>query len=271
MEDEYVSVFHFFKNKESVGRCGYCNSRNTLYKNDMWAYYLTSLDYQHLIDRGWRRSGRYMYKPINEKTCCPMYTIRCDVEKFRISKSQKKVLKIINDFLSKGKLEQDLYKKKNEEWKLFLENGEGGIPAPYNIMDLNKNKFETNTSPAEHVPSIKFYYMGYYIHSCPKMKYKGNFSPSYLLCPETYTWHAIEKCLPKLEVSKYSRLEEDPCKCDEDELTDLRKVVVNYRGAEMHYNSYRSINPDPEDDEIFRLYAKIIGSKCAPHMLYVKI
>lgn len=33
--------------------------------------------------------------------------------------------------------------------------------------------------------------MGFYIHSCPKMRYKGKLSGSYLLCPETYTWHAL--------------------------------------------------------------------------------
>lgn len=36
------------------------------------------------------------------------------------------------------------------------------------------------------------YYMGYYIHSCPKMRYKGKLQPSYLLCPEVYTWHLID-------------------------------------------------------------------------------
>lgn len=37
-------------------------------------------------------------------------------------------------------------------------------------------------------PLLKYYYMGFYIHNCPKMRYKGNLSSSYLLCPETYTW-----------------------------------------------------------------------------------
>lgn len=43
----------------------------------MWAHYLTVQDYQNLIDRGWRRSGRYCYKPTMDQSCCPMYTIRC--------------------------------------------------------------------------------------------------------------------------------------------------------------------------------------------------
>lgn len=33
--------------------------------------------------------------------------------------------------------------------------------------------------------------MGFYIHSCPKMRYKGKLTGSYLLCPEAYTWHLL--------------------------------------------------------------------------------
>jgi arginine-tRNA-protein transferase len=32
------------------------------------------------------------------------------------------------------------------------------------------------------------YYMGFYIHSCPKMRYKAEYAPSELLCPVAYTW-----------------------------------------------------------------------------------
>lgn len=44
-------------------------------------------------------------------------------------------------------------------------------------------------------PSIKYYYLGFYVHSCRKMRYKGLFYPSYLCCPEVYTWHPIEVIL----------------------------------------------------------------------------
>jgi arginine-tRNA-protein transferase len=32
-------------------------------------------------------------------------------------------------------------------------------------------------------PELKYYYLGYYIHSCPKMRYKAQYRPSELLCP----------------------------------------------------------------------------------------
>ncbi|KAI4188857.1 MAG: hypothetical protein L6R41_001878 [Letrouitia leprolyta] len=37
----------------------------------------------------------------------------------------------------------------------------------------------------------RFYYMGFYIHSCIKMRYKNQYQPSYLLDPETYTWDLL--------------------------------------------------------------------------------
>ena len=49
------------------------------------------------------------------------------------------------------------------------------------------------------------YYMGYYIHSCAKMRYKALYSPSYLLCPETYSWVPVGRCQSLLDKKKYSR------------------------------------------------------------------
>lgn len=37
-------------------------------------------------------------------------------------------------------------------------------------------------------PALKYYYMGYYIQSCPKMRYKGKFQPSELLCDKSFEW-----------------------------------------------------------------------------------
>jgi len=38
------------------------------------------------------------------------------------------------------------------------------------------------------LPNFEYYYMGYYIQSSKKMKYKGDFEPSELLCPKTGIW-----------------------------------------------------------------------------------
>lgn len=73
-------------------------------------------------------------------------------------------------------------------------------------------------------PSLKYYYMGFYIHSCPKMRYKGKIGPSFLLCPEIYSWHPIESCLPKLDKNKYSRLNDDADAVSKDSDIDLNRV-----------------------------------------------
>ncbi|XP_034787512.1 arginyl-tRNA--protein transferase 1 isoform X1 [Pan paniscus] len=70
----------------------------------MWAHSMTVQDYQDLIDRGWRRSGKYVYKPVMNQTCCPQYTIRCRPLQFQPSKSHKKVLKKMLKFLAQGEV-----------------------------------------------------------------------------------------------------------------------------------------------------------------------
>jgi arginine-tRNA-protein transferase len=80
-------------------RCGYCKSSDGRINNGMIAKRLTCQDYQDLIERGWRRSGTYVYKPRMKRTCCPPYAIRCEVDQFQLSKSQKKVLKRMTKYL----------------------------------------------------------------------------------------------------------------------------------------------------------------------------
>ncbi|KAJ6160798.1 arginine-tRNA-protein transferase [Penicillium chermesinum] len=58
--------------------------------------------------------------------------------------------------------------------------------------------------------SYPFYYMGFYIHNCQKMRYKGNFRPQYILDPETYTWDPLEGELSeKLDKRSYVSLSRD--------------------------------------------------------------
>lgn len=38
----------------------------------------------------------------------------------------------------------------------------------------------------------QYYYMGYYIHSCVKMKYKGDYKTQHVLDPESYEWHPLD-------------------------------------------------------------------------------
>lgn len=60
---------------------------------------ISPMSYQLLIERGFRRSGKLLYKPRNYSSCCPCIPIRLDVKRFQISKSQKKVLRVLSSVL----------------------------------------------------------------------------------------------------------------------------------------------------------------------------
>ncbi|XP_053165029.1 arginyl-tRNA--protein transferase 1 isoform X3 [Hemicordylus capensis] len=93
-----------YKGNRGGYRCGYCGAAGGKVSSGMWAHSLTVQDYQDLIDRGWRRSGKYVYKPVMNRTCCPQYTIRCQVLHFQPSKSHKKVLKKMLKLITKGEI-----------------------------------------------------------------------------------------------------------------------------------------------------------------------
>uniref|UniRef100_A0A8I5KX91 Arginyl-tRNA--protein transferase 1 n=1 Tax=Homo sapiens TaxID=9606 RepID=A0A8I5KX91_HUMAN len=93
-----------YKGLRAGYHCGYCDSKEGKASCGMWAHSMTVQDYQDLIDRGWRRSGKYVYKPVMNQTCCPQYTIRCRPLQFQPSKSHKKVLKKMLKFLAKGEV-----------------------------------------------------------------------------------------------------------------------------------------------------------------------
>ncbi|XP_054377493.2 arginyl-tRNA--protein transferase 1 isoform X2 [Pongo abelii] len=478
----------------------------------MWAHSMTVQDYQDLIDRGWRRSGKYVYKPVMNQTCCPQYTIRCRPLQFQPSKSHKKVLKKMLKFLAKGEvpkgscedepmdstmddavagdfalinkldiqcdlktlsddvkesLESEGKNSKKEEPHELLQSqdfvgeklGSGEpshsvkvhtIPKPGKGADLSKppcrkakeirkerkrlklmqqnpaeelesfqaqghppslfppkaksnqpksledlifeslpenasHKLEVRLVPVsfedpefkssfsqsfslyvkyqvaihqdppdecgkteftrflcsspleaetppngpdcgygsfhqqywldgkiiavgvidilpncvssvylyydpdysflslgvysalreiaftrqlhEKTSQLSYYYMGFYIHSCPKMKYKGQYRPSDLLCPETYVWVPIEQCLPSLENSKYCRFNQDPEAVDEDRSTEPDRLQVFHKRAIMPYGVYKKQQKDPSEEAAVLQYASLVGQKCSERML----
>lgn len=57
---------------------------------------------------------------------------------------------------------------------------------------------------------FKNYYMGYYIHSCRKMRYKADYRPQYVLDPDTYEWDILGTELTrKLDERKFVSLSRD--------------------------------------------------------------
>jgi arginyl-tRNA---protein transferase len=79
-------------------------------------------------------------------------------------------------------------------------------------------------------PTLTNYYLGFYIPTCPKMRYKSGVKPSYLLCPEAFTWHLLDDKLnaeidavPYLRIKKVSGLV-NPSEAESHEIFHLGRV-----------------------------------------------
>ena len=73
--------------------CGYCNSAasDTSVCHGVWARRLAVVDYQALLDRGWRRSGNFLYTTDNPATCCPAYAVRLKAADFTPSREHRRM------------------------------------------------------------------------------------------------------------------------------------------------------------------------------------
>ncbi|XP_030380383.1 arginyl-tRNA--protein transferase 1 isoform X2 [Scaptodrosophila lebanonensis] len=486
-----VSIVQYFGKQNN--KCGYCKELNRGRSHGMHAFRLTCEDYQELIDRGWRRCGMYCYKPQNNETCCPCYTIKCDALEFRLSKSNKRVMRRMNRFLRDGKREvneqdnqmstsangggdggatgdnecEELIqlpnkapvnidvdqvaalakaqqqhrraemietlkkessntsgsakislslstaasnppRKKAKQMRLERRQaklGEAGTPKSENPKskaltqekslrdflaepsDNNKHKLKLrlvhvdgeefkctlpqsyalykkyqilihNDTPenknaylehlkvspmkneksqvgppmgygsfhqqywlddkliavgvidilpcsissvyffydpdysflslgtygslreidfvqtlAKQFPDLKYYYMGFYIHSCPKMRYKGKLSASYLLCPETYEWFELtDEIRSKLDAHKYQRLNNDSTARDANEFLQEHlksvKLLIDANHCTNYGHYVQLTGTCPDADNIME-YSQLVGKICALRMLYV--
>lgn len=292
---------------DQLSSCGYCHAEpESSHAYGVWAHRLTP---ELMIDRGWRRSGSYVYLPDRAQTCCPPYSIRCSASGFQASRSQRQAAYRWKKFIEgeaanpsvgsnqdhKPKAPFDLVKvfdavehtersnsiKREHQFEIKLEPAEFteekfALYKRYQIEVHNdepekvtkksfdnflcSNPFPSDTSVAKHacwfldekliaisvidilplgISSVylvwdpdysrhglgrlsalreigwvkdwnrsKFdhrfdwYYLGYYIHSCPKMKYKGEYSPSFLLDPLTFGWKSLEDCVSIIDKSQ---------------------------------------------------------------------
>uniref|UniRef100_A0A8D8YJN2 Arginyl-tRNA--protein transferase 1 n=1 Tax=Cacopsylla melanoneura TaxID=428564 RepID=A0A8D8YJN2_9HEMI len=493
---------------KSNGRsCGYCKLSSSSCSHGMWTHVLSVDDYQSLIDRGWRRSGYYCYKPVMNETCCPAYTIKCDAVNFKLTRSQKKLLKRFNHFFLTGekskcsskikfenrhdtsdmnipnappskstgrdinmeveslesnsqsqlpnlegearagpscqkslnegtrstlmhfdpsekntttpttptssktnskstkakqlrierrkktlvsrgltldqvnatmqasklrrmtkkksledfinavspdkakhrleiklvgvksnefvvtaqesgalftKYQTTVHKEKPGEadfdtFKGFLVDsplkaqkspsvaggqGYGSFHQQYwldgrliavGVIDIlplcvssvyffydpdyawlslgtisSLREIEFTRSLQNSSPSLSNYYMGFYIHSCPKMRYKGNLHPSYLLCPEVYSWHDLQTVRSMLDETKYARLNTDPEARDDNCDDNVDDVPVLTGGKVILYRQFKQMYDHDEEHPLVLEYASLVGTTCARRMLLVE-
>ena len=98
------------------GTCGYCKTKSKSTQSfGMTCATMTCLDYQALIDLGWRRSGDYLYKQNNFVSCCTHYTIRLNVHKYHRSKQQRQVMNRFMRYLEGEDITHKDSKDKDED------------------------------------------------------------------------------------------------------------------------------------------------------------
>lgn len=83
---------------------------------------MTVEQYDLLINKGFRRSGTFLYKPDMLRGCCRMYTIRTNYEMFKLTKEHKQTVNKFNKRIGVGKsdgfdLKREL-NKMNDEMKV---------------------------------------------------------------------------------------------------------------------------------------------------------
>lgn len=69
----------------------------------------------------------------------------------------------------------------------------------HDLVALGKFAILKEVEYTNQILKLPYYYLGYYIESCPKMRYKAEYKPSELLCPKHHQWVAVENAIPKLE------------------------------------------------------------------------
>ncbi|KAI1318268.1 Arginyl-tRNA--protein transferase 1 [Mortierella claussenii] len=108
--------------------CGYCKSSAGSRSFGIEAHFITPVDYQKLMNRGWRRSGKYLYKPNLRDSCCPQYTIRMEAKKYEASKHQRQIVNRFNTYVREGddNFEKDIQsrmQRRSEEEKSTSNGG----------------------------------------------------------------------------------------------------------------------------------------------------
>lgn len=93
---------------------------------------------------------------------------------------------------------------------------------------------------------LRYYYMGFYIHGCEKMRYKAEYAPSELQCPVTCNWYPLEQCIPLLDQFPFTPL--DPAEAEK------RKTVGNDQLAALFPRRHK-----PGDENSLCLHIDGVG------------
>lgn len=87
------------------------------------------------------------------------------------------------------------------------------------------------------------YYLGFYIPTCPKMRYKSNVKPSYLLCPEVFSWHLLDESLShEIDAVQYYRINKNEEDHDKVQKEDIQNILVLFNRTAMKYGDFKRVS-----------------------------
>ncbi|KAM0248681.1 hypothetical protein ACHAQJ_009355 [Trichoderma viride] len=104
----------------------------------------------------------------------------------------------------------------------------------------------------------RWWYPGFYIHSCPKMKYKIDYGPQYILDPDTLDWRLLDKNILNIlardtyttlstalveDVSEASKLHSTDSMSIDDDESNGKQVSLD--------ESSEDVNTDEEKDDVY--------------------
>ncbi|TPX07889.1 uncharacterized protein E0L32_010464 [Thyridium curvatum] len=94
----------------------------------------------------------------------------------------------------------------------------------------------------------KWWYSGYYIHSCPKMRYKMDYSPQYVLDPEALQWDPLDaEALAIFDKKQYVSLSRERRAADDMDTSEVTKQTDAQAG--VNDSSERIGSQEDEGDE----------------------
>lgn len=104
----------------------------------------------------------------------------------------------------------------------------------------------------------RWWYSGYYIHSCPKMRYKIDYSPQYVLDPETLTWDHLDKATLEIFDKKHyvSLSRERHGLATDDQEND---AITSTEGNHEQAGESRDLAEDEDDSDEFLLQSSMPG------------
>ncbi|CAI2361894.1 unnamed protein product [Moneuplotes crassus] len=134
----------------------------------------------------------------------------------------------------------------------------GQVTAVREIEYMLKIRKEFNSS-------LKYYYMGYYVHNCQKSVYKEHMHPQNLLCPITYTYVPLTpEVKAKIAAEKFCQLNEEAQPVKNKNFAEILEYISSFkliheRDNFLHINQIRSDMSHTFSEQLVGLY-QIMGS-----------